>query len=422
MLTIEPVMHTKDVNAITRGSAPVMIGLCLGRFNGGPYKTIKQFQAVLGGEIVSISDPGIARVGEDGVEHFIAKPGLVGKAFLSLSGYDEARLRMRIAKASHVQCHILFRHHAHVIWEEAQKTGTPYWVVPHGCLDPYVFTYRGLVKRTWMLAFGRRFLDDAAFIIFASTREKAKASCWLTRDNARVILWPVAIPSLARNEQDRAALRARLGLHGHPRILLWLGRLHEMKRPIECAKIFSSCMGPTSHVVFVGNDEAGLGSELGEIIQKAPHKNVHWLGPVYGEEKDKIVRGCDGYWSYSARENFNHAAAESMAAGLPVILSPGNDLNDELGGVPVGWLLTSDSTAAINGALQQWATMSDVELTALGCRARSWASDNLSYEKFEADLRVLESETVAAQMEPKPKPLSLRLGSAVVRLFTRLPI
>ena len=103
------------------------------------------------------------------------------------------------------------------------------------------------------------------------------------------------------------------------------------------------------------------------------------------------MRGCDGYWSFSVRENFNHAAAESLATGLPLILSPGNDLSEDLEGAEVGWLVNSDSANAARQALREWAEASDETLGDMGRMGRSWAKQNLSFECFARNLKTLES-------------------------------
>jgi glycosyltransferase involved in cell wall biosynthesis len=322
----------------------------------------------------------------------MSRSGFLGRRFLLISAADRREFGGMVEAASHVQCHTLYRYHAHLIWNECRRAQKAYWVIPHGCLDPYVFSYRRLQKMVWMKLFGRRFLRDARHVIFASKRELRKSQPWLARDNARVIHWPVDITVDSRNSGDRQQLRVRLGLPGDARILLWLGRLHEMKRPLESARLFADANLRNCHLVFVGNDEMGLGSNLREIVAGASLRNVHWIGPLYGEKRDEAMRGCDGYWSFSVRENFNHAAAEALATGLPVILTPGNDLCEDLEGAGVGWLVNSDSGNAAMQALRDWAEASDETLGDMGRAGRSWAKQFLSTERFNRNLKDLESE------------------------------
>jgi glycosyltransferase involved in cell wall biosynthesis len=368
--------HEKDKSLI--------VGLELGEGNGGPYKTIQQFREAQGGLIVSVSSNSIVPVRGDGIVHLRADLGFWGKHFLKISGSLRLQLADYVRQSSHVQCHILFRYHAHVVWREARKWKRPYWVIPHGCLDPYVFTYRRILKVMWMYFFGKKFLHNAQWVIFATNRELAKARPWMTRSNAVVIRWPVRVPTAMRNRDDALLLRSRLRISERSRVLVTVGRLHPMKRPLEAAELFRSVCSPDSHLVFVGNDDSNLGSRMLEICKNA---NIHWLGALYGDAKESVVRGADGYWSYSIRENFNHAAVESMASGLPVILSPGNDLCDDLKDEKVGWLSVDDGD--VIRALKEWESSSDRSISERGMRAREWCLRELSHERFATALREL---------------------------------
>lgn len=368
---------------------PLAVGLGLGRGNGGPYKTIMQFRSVQKCGVVSFSDRSTEAIPGDGVRHLRCGSGFLDRRFLLLGAAERREFGGLVDAASHVQCHILFRYSAHLISNECRRSRKPYWVIPHGCLDPYVFTYRRLQKMVWMQLFGRRFLRDAKFVVFASEREQRKAQPWLGRANGRVVHWPVEIPVQSRNSGDRQQLRAQLGIPADARVLLCLGRVNGMKRPLESARVFAASNLRNCHLVFVGNDDSGIGPHLRKIVAGAPLRNVHWVGPVFGAKRDEFVRSCDGYWSYSLRENFNHSAAESIAAGLPVILSPGNDLCDELEGVGAGWLVNSDSSTAVARVLWEWAEASDETLSEMGRKGRSWAKQVLSFERFSRDLNDL---------------------------------
>lgn len=377
-----------------KSKGPVIAGLCLGRTTGGPYKTILQFRQTLGGLIVSFSDAAeVEVVPGDGVEHLYTRTGRLTRWYRMLTRSGRRRFRELAGDPSHLESHILFRHHAWVVYREAKRLGVPYWIIPHGCLDPYVFTYRGWVKLLWMNLAGRRILRNAKYVIFSSKRELEKASCWMSGDNARVIRWPVSLSHPPRNAAVRTILRERLGLHRDARVLLWLGRLHPMKRPLESAELFAQTMPANAHLVMYGGDEAGLAERLRKIESDAPRQNVHWLGPVYGAEKDFVLQGCDGYWSYSQRENFNHAAAEAMAAALPIILSPGNDLSNDLADAGVGWMLKDDSRSTVQEALTAWASASEGAIDETGSRGRSWAAEHLSFEKFAQQLKALEGQS-----------------------------
>jgi glycosyltransferase involved in cell wall biosynthesis len=110
------------------------------------------------------------------------------------------------------------------------------------------------------------------------------------------------------------------------------------------------------------------------------------MGPSFGSDKHQWFLGADAFISLSHRENFNYAAAEALSAGLPIILSPGNDLGAELAEAGVGWILHSFERAEEVNAIRQFADFPADQLTAMGAAGRRWAAAELSEEAFSTAL------------------------------------
>jgi len=295
-----------------------------------------------------------------------------------------------VAAADLLVVHSLFR--AHAPWAErwARQPGRRYWAVPHGCLDPWGLSQRGLLKRLWLETRGRSYLAHADRIIVSSQRSLEKSQPWIpgriSADRAVVVHWPVSLPSL----DDRAAARARFRLrHGIPeasRILLFLGRLHAVKRPIETVRAFYAAAQENCHLVMVGMDGDLTQAAVGAAIPAGWQDRVHLVGPLAGDAVTEAMLASDGFISLSFQENFGYAAAEASASGLPVILSPGHDLAYEMpmreGRFACGWLLGDDSHATAVAVIREWATGSDTTLAAMGGTGRAWAGDTLTFERF----------------------------------------
>jgi glycosyltransferase involved in cell wall biosynthesis len=374
---------------------PLVVGIGLLPANGGAYKSTLQFKQALNADVISFSEQGQERASGDAITHLWSGSTFWDRWFIRVSKRELARAAPLLATADLLQCHVLFRHHSHWVRCEARRWAMPYWVVPHGCLDPWVFTYRRWVKQWWMRIYGRAILRDAQAVIFATRREHEKARQWMARDNGRVVRWPVEAAKVRRSEAARVALRAQLGLPAASRVLCMLGRLHPMKRPLEAAVLFARHAPHGTFLLLVGPEGACSGASVVEAARAIDQTDrVRWIGPAFGKEKDQILAGCDGYWSYSQRENFNFAAAESMSAGLPVILSPGNDLSSEFDGASVGWTLESDEEQTVAVALKEWGTLPESSIVEIGDRARAWALSELSWERFETDLRALYREAI----------------------------
>ncbi|HUG13242.1 MAG TPA: glycosyltransferase [Opitutaceae bacterium] len=374
---------------------PLFAGIDLVPSMGGPFKTVRCFQRALGGRVVSFTHPRDMHEADGAITYVRSVGGPLGRLFLPAAPGQIARADALLPGVNLLSCHILYRHSAHWVRSRARRLGVPYWVVPHGCLDPYVFTYRAGIKRAWMQLFGRRMLRDASSVIFSTRREMEKARPWLERDNARVVRWPVELTDLTALASARALWRGRLGIPPDARVLLSLGRLHPMKRPIETVRALVAAEAPGVHLIVAGPESRLTAAGINNVAREAGvGPRVHAIGPVYGNDKSAMMLAVDGLISLSVRENFNHSAAEAMAAGIPVILSPGNDLAPDLEAVGCGWMLHDDSSASAAGAIQEFARATPAALAEMGARGRDFVRDELSHEVFTRSLRSLAEESL----------------------------
>jgi glycosyltransferase involved in cell wall biosynthesis len=372
---------------------PFFVGLELVPATGGPYKTVSGFQRALGGDIISFTSPENIKHAEGNIRHVRCADNFIGRRFHRPPRSELVKVEPVVAKATLLSCHILFRFSALWVYRQARKYDVPYWVVPHGCLDPYVFTYRAWQKRIWMALWGRRILRDASHVICATHRELEKIPPQWRHNNGRVVNWPVELPTGIDRSLARAEVRKLLGIDSAARVLVYLGRLHSMKRPRETIDAFTAA-NTGAHLVLIGPDGDIAKGDL-KSNGDARSKHVHIIGPVYRQQKETWLAGADGFISLSTRENFNHAAAEAMAYGVPVILSRGNDLATEMGDMAAGWHLQSDDPAEARRCILEWGKMPVSDLRRMGESAEGFAKSQLTFERFRSSLLNLHAEATA---------------------------
>jgi glycosyltransferase involved in cell wall biosynthesis len=201
-----------------------------------------------------------------------------------------------------------------------------------------------------------------------------------------VVHWPVALPDARDRAVRRARFRAAHGIPDAARVLLSLGRLHRIKRPIETILRFAAAAGDHTHLVVAGMDGDLARSRLAGLVPPAARNRVHLIGGLAGAEVSAAYVASDGFISLSWQENFGYAAADALAHGLPVILSPGHDLAHEMpasgGRFACGWLLGDDSAPVAEAAIAEFAAASASAITTLGETGRAWAAEELSFERF----------------------------------------
>lgn len=319
--------------------------------------------------------------------------GILGRCYswpVFSAELQKAELILR--QADLVIFHLLYRYHFQWAGAIARKAKIPYWVIPHGGLDPYVFTYRSVQKRIWLSAIGCPIMRHAQAVIFTTERERKKALPYTQGCRTYVVHWPVEYVDISRRAEMRALVRARHRIPDDARVLFWIGRLDVMKRPLQTIEAFGQIKNPLIHLVMVGPDDTVTRRDCERFCVERNICNVHLIGPIYGSEKFQYYMASDAYISLSFRENFNYTAAEAMACGLPVILSLGNDLAQELRNLNCGWMLKTIDTQECIDALNQFVSLPQIVLAEMGLSGQQWARNALSWETFAQTLRQLADE------------------------------
>lgn len=313
----------------------------------------------------------------------------LGRLYSWTGRHETAAAAELLRTADLVVCHMLYRYHAQWAAGVARRAGVPYWIVPHGTLDPYVFTYRRWQKRAWMQMQGRWLLQEAAGVIFASDGERQKASPYVSNERCHVVHWPVPVVLDTASAEAREHIRSRHGIPEGDTVILYMGRLHEMKRPLETIDLVAKLRNPSLHLLIVGPEDAITQRQCEQYAARVGARNVHTIGPVYGDAKYEYFFAADAYISLSHRENFGFTVAEALACACPVILGPGIDLTPELRSVGCGWMLANAEPDTAMRAVEDFSAQSRDSLRAMGTRGRDWARQHLTFTSFAERIRAL---------------------------------
>ena len=297
---------------------------------GGLHRSVQDFSRALSASVLSFDDGPVddglgERVSvEEGVpvRRLGCGTGWLARDCRVMSPAVARQADAAVADADLLVVHSLFRGHATWARAWARQHRRRYWAVPHGCLDPWGLSHRGLLKRLWLETWGRSFLADADRIVFSSQRSMEKASPGLSDSSAdeRVVVvhWPVDLPQLDGQVAARAAFRQQLGIPEAARLLLFVGRLHAVKRPLETVRAFCEATAAAAlkhcHLAIVGMDGDLTQADILAAIPPACRDRVHVIGPLAGDDLAAALLASDGFVSLSFQENFGYAAAEAVAS------------------------------------------------------------------------------------------------------------
>jgi glycosyltransferase involved in cell wall biosynthesis len=196
----------------------------------------------------------------------------------------------------------------------------PYVVEPIGMFVPIVRNLR--MKRLYHNMFGQQMLANAAAIIATAEQEKAEliaggipAEKIVLRRNG--VAGPAEMP-------PRGGFRKSLGIPVEAVLVLFLGRLSQKKSPGMLLQAFAKIASSktNAHLAFVGPDESGMLARLKQTTGEIGLENrVHFSAPLSGDAKWTAYGDADIFVLPSQNENFGNTAAESVAAGTPVIVT-----------------------------------------------------------------------------------------------------
>ena len=227
-----------------------------------------------------------------------------------------------------VVIHGLWRYTSLGVWRGLRGHKVPYFVFPHGMLDPYfrrAFPAKHAQKTACWLAAERHILRDAKAVLFTCEEERLRArrTFWPYKCRERVVGLGIARPEgdlAARKQEFYDSFPQAAG----KRLALFLARIHPKKGCDLLIRAFArvASADPLLHLVMAGPDECGWRAELERLAaQLAVGSRILWTGPLYGSVKQGALCAADVLALPSHTENFGISVVEAMACGVPVLIS-----------------------------------------------------------------------------------------------------
>jgi glycosyltransferase involved in cell wall biosynthesis len=191
---------------------------------------------------------------------------------------------------------------------------------------PWAWSRHAWRKRAYWWLGGRRILGRAAAVLCTDAAEAAAFGALGLSVPRLVVPNGLALPSRWGRRPSR--VRAKLGIPDAARVVLMLGRLHAKKRPQIAVEAVGRLEkdGIEVHLVLAGpGDEDTVRTLRARAREAGCADRVHLTGLLDREGVDDVLGGSDVLVMPSEQEseNFGMAAAEALAAGVPVVGSAG---------------------------------------------------------------------------------------------------
>jgi glycosyltransferase involved in cell wall biosynthesis len=272
--------------------------------------------------------------------------------------------------------HGIWQHHSFAVWQRFHKTAIPYFVFPHGMLDPWfkrTFPLKHLKKWLYWPWADYRVLRDAAAVIFTSEEERSRArrSFWLYRAKEKISPLGIEEPRPAGPEARHLFL-AKFPEIEKMRMLLFLGRIHPKKGcDLAIDALPRRASGEPVSLVVAGPDQIGWMRQLRERVARvdvSPH--VTFAGMLEGPLKRGAYENADAFILPSHQENFGMSVIEALSFGVPVLISDRVNIWREIAADHAGYV-EPDDLAGTTRLIERWLHTSPDEQNLMRVNARN---------------------------------------------------
>jgi glycosyltransferase involved in cell wall biosynthesis len=231
------------------------------------------------------------------------------------------RTLAREARAYHVI-------HVHGLWNLpawdaarlARRSGVPYVISPRGMLEREAMAIGRGRKAVAFRLVERRNIESSSWLHATSRREVETLEA--ARFGPPVVFAPNGVDVDELKPTDPDAARQKFGIGPAEKIVLFLGRIHPIKRldliAASVGRLASAI--PDIRVVVAGSDADGWRSRVADHFADAG-VGVTWTGAVTGTDKANLLAAARVLVSCSDSESFGMSVAEAMAVGTPVVVT-----------------------------------------------------------------------------------------------------
>lgn len=343
---------------------------------GGPQEGLKQIvlemdRAGWASEVASLDAPE-----ELSALSFPAKINGLGPA---RGGYGYAPgavrwLRANAPRFDAVVVHGLWQYHGLATWRALQGLNVPYFVFPHGMLDPWFRrTYPMKHAKKWLYWpwAEYRVLRDATNVLFTCEQERvlARESFWLYRVNEAVAGFGIEPPKTDETADRQAFLDAFPALEGK-RLLLYLSRIHPKKGCDLLVQAFAATAAEHDlHLVMAGPEDGEWGRELRQLAANLGIADrLTWTGMLSGPVKWGAYHASEAFILPSHQENFGIVVAEALALRRPVLISDQVNICQEIKATSAGFV-AEDTLEGTIRLIRGWVAADEDSRRAMADRA-----------------------------------------------------
>lgn len=212
----------------------------------------------------------------------------------------------------------------------------PYIIIPRGELTGYAQKKSQIKKCIANMLICKKFAKNAVAIHYLTEQEKKDSgNCW----NANTIVIPNGVSGHAVPKME---------FNGDEINVVSIGRIEKYQKGLDLmlgaiATIKQELLNGGVKFRIYGPDNDGQLDELSKCVSKFEIEElVTFYGPVFGEDKQKVLQNSDVFIMTSRFEGHPTALIEALSYGLPCLVTEGSNMREEIKQCDAGW--TADTS------------------------------------------------------------------------------
>lgn len=207
----------------------------------------------------------------------------------------------------------------------AMKNNVPYVLQAHGSVLP--FFQKEKLKEIFDKLWGFDILYDAR-MVFALTDIEKEQYLKMGVSNDKITIVPLGINLDEYDDlPDKGVFKKKFNIPSDDKIILFLGRIHEIKGLDLLIKSFNKIPNDNVKLVLVGGD-SGFKEDLDKMIDELNlNEKIIFPGVLTGTDKIEALVDCDIFVMPSRYESFTTSGLEAMACFKPLILTDKNHIH-----------------------------------------------------------------------------------------------
>jgi glycosyltransferase involved in cell wall biosynthesis len=364
---------------------------------GGPLEGLKRASAIMSElgvevEVLTLDEPSSFQAAADALAWPVYREGSEKRSYYGYSQRFKKWINQHAADYDAIIIHGNWQYTGIATSRACRKAGVPYFVYPHGMLDPWfnqTYPLKKIKKQLYWWLAEHSVLHHANAVLFTSEEEcrLARQSFKPYRVKENILGYGTTAPDI---DAESAANQLRASAHAWAKspYFLFLGRIQEKKGLDLLIAAYSQLKQEHAELpalVIAGPEQQP--KYVAHLKNNFPQTGIHWIGAVTGPLKWQTVAAAEALTLVSHQENFGIVVAEALALGTPVLISDKVNIWREIMNEGAGFVANDTKDGALQ-LLQQWQALSAQDK--INMRARAQTSFKQHFELRNATQRLIQ--------------------------------